>query len=138
MKKNKRRMGFANKVHKEIFYIIFFSALIPATIVAIALYYLIFNITAEEFSIPEAIAYHLIPAARRVIIILLFAAPVSLLAILTLAYKLTHKIVGPFDRVVKELNQCVEGNKRDHITIRKNDKFFPLVKSINKLLDKIK
>lgn len=137
-KKNRRRRFLANKLHKDIFYLVFFAALIPAVIVMVLLYYLIFNITADQFGIPEVIAYNLIPAARRVIIILLYAAPLSILAILMFAYKMTHKIVGPFDRIVRELDECAEGRKKDHIIIRKADKFSSLVKSINKLLDKIK
>lgn len=137
-KKNRRKRFLANKLHKDMFYLIFFAALIPAVIVTVLLYYLIFNITADQFGIPEVIAYNIIPAARRVIIILLYAAPLSIFVILMFAYKMTHKIVGPFDRIVRELDECAKGKKKDRIVIRESDKFSPLVKSINKLLDKIK
>lgn len=136
-KNNKRKRAFANKLHKEIFWFVFVAALVPAAIVMVLLYYLIFNITAEQMVIPEAIAYNLIPAAKKVIAILLFAAPICIGAILLLAYKLSHRIIGPFDRIVRELGECAEGRKKDHILIRKNDKFKPLVDKINKLLDKL-
>lgn len=137
-KKNKRRKFYANKLHKDIFTIVFIAAVIPATIVAVCLYYLIFYITAEQIAIPEAIAYNLIPAAKKVIKIVLFAAPVSILTILILARSITHKIIGPFDRIVRELDEHAKGKKEGHINIRRGDKFQPLVDKINKLLDRLR
>lgn len=136
-KNNKRKAAFANKIHKEIFLLVFAAALLPAIVVTVLLFYLIFNITAEQIVIPEAIAYNLIPAAKKVILILLFATPFSIFLILLFAYQLSHRIIGPFGRIIRELDECVEGKKRDHIVIRKNDKFLPLVDRINKLLDKL-
>jgi len=136
-KNNKRKRAFANKIHREIFWLVFLAALLPASIVMVLLYYLIFNITAEQMVIPEAIAYNLLPAAKRVIVILLFAAPLCIAAILIFAYNISHRIIGPFDRIVKELGECVEGKKKNHILVRKNDKFKPLVDKINKLLDRL-
>ena len=137
-RKNKRKKFFANKMHRDIFLFVFLASLLPAIIVTICLYYLIFSVTASQFAFPEAIAYNIIPAARKVILILLVTAPVSILVILIFAHKITHTIIGPFDRIVKELDECIKGTREEHITIRKTDKFWPLVNRINKLLDKFK
>lgn len=137
-KNNKRKRAFANNLHKEIFWLVFIAALVPAAIVTALLYYLIFNITAEQMVIPEAIAYNLIPAAKKVIAILLFSAPACIVAILFFAYKISHRIIGPFDRIVNELDKRAEGREKGPILIRKNDKFKPLVDKINKLLDRLK
>lgn len=134
--KNKRKKIFANKIHMEIFLLVFLASVLPATIVAIALYYLIFGITADQLAIPEAIAYHILPAARKVVIILLFSAPISILILLFLVYKITHRIIGPFDRIVRELDEYADGKRRDPIIVRKGDKFEILVEKINKLLNK--
>lgn len=136
--KNKRRAFFANKLHKELFLLIFLSILLPSGIITVALYYLIFNIVASQFGIPEAIAYNLIPAANKVVFILLTVAPVSILAILVFAHRVTHKIVGPYERIIRELDECIDGKRKTHLVIRKADRFLPLVNSINKLLDKVK
>ena len=135
--KNQRKKTFANKLHKEIFLIIFLAAFLPAGVVAVCLYYLIFGVTAEQFAIPEVIAYNIIPASRKVTTILAVAGPITILAILLAAHKITHRIVGPFDRIVRELGECAEGKKKSHITVRKGDKFQPLTDKINKLLDKL-
>lgn len=133
--RNRRSRFFANVIHKEIFLLVFFASLLPAFIVTILLYYLIFNITAEQVGIPEAIAYTILPAAQKVMIILAISAPVAIVMMLVFAHQVTHRIVGPFDRVVRELDECLKGTKKDHIMLRKNDKFEPLVGRINLLLD---
>ena len=136
--REKRKKLFANKMHRDIFLLILLASLLPAIIVAICLYYLIFSVTASQFAIPEAIAYNIIPAAKKVTFILLVAAPISILVMLIFVYKITHKIIGPFDRIVQELDECMKGKREGRIVIRKADKFWPLVQRINKLLDKLK
>lgn len=136
--KNRRKKLFANKLHRNIFLIVSLASLLPVIIVSICLYFLIFNVTAQEVGIPEAVAYIIIPAAKKVTIILLTAAPLTILAILILAYNMAHRIVGPFDRVAKELDQVIEGKLKGHLTVRRTDKIWPLVQRINRLLDNIK
>ncbi len=137
-KNNRRKKIFANKMHKEILSIVLLAAFLPTIIIAISLYYLIFGVTSAQIGIPEAIAYNIIPAARRVVTISLVATPVVILAILILAYKITHKIIGPFNRIVKELDESIEGKKHGPIIVRTGDKFMPLVARINRLLGKLK
>jgi len=137
MKKNNRRRNFfANKIHKDIFIIVSLASIIPATITTIAMYYLVFNITAAQIGIPEAIAYNLIPAAQKVLIILLISTPICIGILLNIAYKISHKAVGPFDRIIRELDARIKGTQKGPITVRKGDKFQPLVNKINKLLTK--
>lgn len=135
-KNNKRYRTFANKLHREIYSTIVAAALVPCFVITIALYYVIFNIMAGQLAIPEAIAYNIIPAAKKVSLILILAAPASIFIILLLAYRITYNILGPFDRIVRELDECAKGQKLNHIAIRKKDKFKPLVDGINKLIDK--
>ena len=135
---NKRKRIFANRMHRDLFLMILLASLLPTIIVTICLYYLIFSVTASQFAIPEVIAYNLIPAAKKVTIIIFLTAPASILIIMILAHKIAHKIIGPFDRIVRELDEYIGGKKVGHIVIRKNDKFLPLVERINKLLDRLK
>jgi nitrogen fixation/metabolism regulation signal transduction histidine kinase len=136
--KDRRKKFFANPLHRQTFMLVFIAALIPAVVVTICLYYLIFGITSTEVGFPEAIAYNIMPAAERVTAILLITAPLALLIILFFAYKITHRIVGPFDRIVYELDAHIKDRRVGHIKIRKSDKFHALVEKINKLLDKIR
>lgn len=140
MKKNenkRKKVIFANRLHKEVLLLVFLAAIIPAIVVSLCLYYLIFNITASEIGIPEFIAYNVIPAAQKVTFILLVSAPTIILLILIFAYKVSHRIVGPFDRIIRELDETIEGKRKGPIVLRKGDKFLPLVERINKILAKI-
>lgn len=111
--------------------------LIPTVITAIGLFYLIFSLMVEEAGIPETVAYTVIPAAKRVVAILLPLVPVIMAAILVVAHMITHRIVGPFDRIVRELGQSLSGQRKGPIQLRTGDRFLPLVELINKLLEKI-
>ena len=135
-KNNKRYMTFANKLHREIFLTVLAAALLPCFVVTIALYYMIFNVMSGQLGIPEAIAYNIIPAARKVSLYLIWAAPLSVFIILLIAYRITFRIIGPYDRIVRELDEVAKGKKDTHVVIRKKDKFQPLVDGINKLIDK--
>ena len=137
MLRNRGKVFFANQMHRNLFFLVFFASLVPTIITAIFLFYLIFNITADQVGIPEAIAYNIIPAAHRVVGVLSILTPVIILGILIFAYKTTHKIVGPFDRIIRELDECIRGTREGPIMLRKNDKFWPLVEKINILLKKI-
>ena len=137
-KNNRRRRFFANKMHREMFILVFCAAFLPALITAVSLFYLIFYITAEQLAFPEAIVYNLIPVSQKVITILFIATPLSILAIIILAHNLTHRMIGPFDRIIRELNESINGRRQGPIILRKNDKFQPLVEKINILLEKLK
>jgi len=135
-KNRKRRFVFANQLHRQIFMLVSLAALLPAIILIVGLYYLIFGITANEVAMPEVLAYNIIPAAKKVVSVLLLITPAIIVGILAWAYNITHSIIGPFDRIVRELDERITGKIIGHILIRKKDKFWPLVERINKLLDK--
>ena len=117
------------------FWLFVCASIIPMLVTAVILFYLIFYIIAEQFVFPEAIAYNIIPAAQKVLAILLVVMPLTILIILKFAHKITYRIVGPFDRIVRELGDCIDGKKKDHIILRNKDKFQQMVDKINILLD---
>ena len=133
---NRRRRFFANRMHKDLFFIVVNAAVWPTLITAVFLYYLIFYITTEQIGIPEAVAANVIPAAKRVSGILWVLVPIIICAILFIAFKMTHRIMGPFDRIVRELDELIAGSKTTPIKIRDDDKFCPMVDRINTLLQK--
>ncbi len=131
-----RKQFFANELHKELFLTIFLAALVPAGVTALSIYFLIFNFVAEQMAFPDQIAYTLLPAAQKVLNVLLILMPFSIFVILWFAHKVAHAMVGPFDRLVRELDEHLQGSRQGYIILRKNDKFRPLVDKINLLLDK--
>jgi hypothetical protein len=136
-KTNYRKRFFANKMHGELFWLVFGAATIPALLTTIFLYYFIFNVTAEQVGIPETIAHHIIPAAREVTRVLVFVVPFTILVILLISHKVSHRIVGPFDRIVREMRENLDGQRKGPINLRKADRFAPLVEQINKMIQRI-
>jgi hypothetical protein len=138
MEKNKRKKKFmATPIQKKLLILIFASAVIPAGIAVVALYYLIFNLMAWQIGIPEAIAYNLIPVVKKVNLIIFIAIPIALLSIWFVALELSHRIAGPLFRLEKELDERIAGKTSGgEIKLRKKDELRPLVDKINKLINK--
>lgn len=135
MLKNKRKTKLLNvPFQKKVLFLIFLSAVIPTAIVAVCLYYLIFNMLAWQIGIPEAIAYNLMPVVRKVNFILLVSLPISLLVIWLIALELSHRIAGPLYRLERELEEVLSGKKHEPIKVRSKDELKSLVDKINKFL----
>jgi len=91
---------------------------------------------AWQLGIPEAIAYNLVPVARKVNLIILIALPVTLFVIWFMALELSHRIAGPLYRLEKEINERIEGKKSGPIQLREKDELKALADKINKLIIK--
>ena len=61
--------------------------------------------------------------------------PVLVTALLYWAFHGTNKLVGPIERITKELGQRIEGQKSGPIVLRPGDHLMPLVGKINWLLE---
>lgn len=137
MSQNKRKKKYiGTPLQKKILILIFASAVIPAGIVTICLYYLIFNMLAWQIGIPEAIAYNLIPVVTKVNMIILSALPVCLLIIWIIALELSHRIAGPIFRLEKELDARIAGEEYGPIKLRRKDELRTLAEKINKLVSR--
>jgi nitrogen fixation/metabolism regulation signal transduction histidine kinase len=134
---NKRKKKFVGtSLQRKLLILIFASAVIPAAIIAISLYYLVFNLLAYQMGIPEFIAYNLLPVVHKVNLIIFIAVPISLFLIWLVAIDLSNRIAGPIYRMERELNARLTGEKSGPISVRKKDEIRPLVEKINKLIQK--
>jgi len=137
METNKRARRFiGTPLQNKTLVLIFIAALVPAAIVAACLYYLIFNMLAQQLGIPEAIAYHLLPVARKINLIILISLPVTLFIIWIMALELSHNIAGPIERLEKELDERIDKKKKGPIKLRKKDELKTIVEKINMLISK--
>jgi hypothetical protein len=136
---NMRRAKFINtSVQNKTLILVFIAAVVPMAIVAICLYYLIFNMLAWQLGIPEIIAYNLVPVARKVNMIILVSLPVALFIIWFAALELSHRIAGPVYRLEKELDKRLEDKETGPIQLREKDELKILADKINKLIQKTK
>ena len=135
MRNNKRRTKIIHdSFQKHLLIFIISSAIIPALVVGVCLYYLIFNLLANQMGIPEIIAYNLLPVLYKVNSIILIAIPISLIIIWFVALELSHRIAGPLHRIEKEIDDYLAGKKVGTITLRKKDELKSLAHKINRLL----
>jgi signal transduction histidine kinase len=137
MKNNKRRKKYLGSAfQKKMLFLVFVAAVIPAAIIAVCMYYLIFSMLAWQMVIPEAIAYNLMPVLKKVNLVIALSVPIILVLLWLVALELSHRVAGPLYRMEKELDEIIAGNKSAPIKLRKKDEFKILADKINKLIAK--
>ncbi len=137
-KDQKRKYFFANSLHRRLFWLFFLMGVVPALITAIGLYFFIFSITAQEIGFPEAIANYVLPAAWKVTQVLIVVVTAAIAVLLKIAHRMSHRMVGPYGRIVRELDECIAGTRAGPLKLRQADAFEPLVDRINTILKKLK
>ena len=114
------------------------SMVVPLIFVGGCLYYLIFNIMAEQIGIPEYIAQHMFPVISKVNLILLIGVPPLFILLIFWGIILSHRFAGPIERLESELKKVTEHEQYSHrIKVRRNDDMKPVVDAINGLLGKL-
>ncbi len=137
MQDNRRRKKYlGTSLQTKLLFLVFFSAIIPAAIVGLCMYYFIFSMLARQMMFPEAIAANLMPVLNRVNTVVIFVLPLSLVFIWVVVLELSHRIAGPLYRMEKDLEERIRGTKQGPIMLRKKDELKSLADKINKLMCK--
>ena len=110
---------------------------LPLLIVSAAVYYIIYYAVFSEMLIPEAVASTLLPAMRKVNVILLIAGPLVLYGILRTALIYSNRIFGPLPRIEKDLDRAIAGDYSVRLKTRGKDELGGFVDKINMLLDAV-
>ena len=126
-----------NPLQAKYLFLILLSILTPIFIVGGCLYYILFQIMAEQLAIPESIAYNLIPVLQRVNLILLIGMPPIVLLLLWWGVILTHKLIGPLERLEEDLRKISNGDYSMRVKIRKDDDLKPIADVINNIVEKL-
>ncbi len=126
-----------NRLERHYVRLIMISLLVPTLLTGGCLYYVIINLMAAELGIPEIIAYHLIPVAERINLFLLISLPLVFLLLYSVGLILARNLVGPIERIRRDLDLVVTGKKTDMLKLRKSDELKPLVDDINALLRRV-
>ncbi len=130
-------MFFANTMHRDIFLFVFLICFIFMSVTTLAVHYVIFNIASQQFGVPKAVAYYVFPTAQKITLSLSVILPLLLLFTLYFTSQIAQRIVGPFNRILRELEQNLSGERKGSLVVRKNDRFAPLIEKINALIEKI-
>jgi len=134
MEKIIRHRYFVNKA----FQLRFISfVIVPLIVVMVALYSIIYYSVFNEILIPEAIATTLLPAMKKVNIIIAVGMPIFLLILLRTILIYSNRIIGPLARLEKQLDKAISGDYSARIKARNKDELKSLIDKINMLLEKI-
>ncbi|MFC1675411.1 hypothetical protein ACFL1K_05975 [Candidatus Omnitrophota bacterium] len=139
MKTNKRSKKYlGTSFQKRLLILVFVSSAVPALIVAMCMYYMIFNLFARQLFIPEVIAFHLMPVLKQVTAVIIIVLPAALFLIWIYALNLSHRISGPVLRLERELHERITGIKSGPIELREEDELKSVSIKLNRLLRKWK
>ena len=134
MEKRKRRRYLVKKDMQFRYMALVF---IPLIMLLAGLYYLMYYAVLSQILIPEGIIVMLLPAMKKVNIVVAVSLPVILLLILRISLIYSNRIVGPIPRIEKEIDKVLAGDYSLRLKVRDKDELNKFVKKINMLLDKI-
>lgn len=84
-----------------------------------------------------AVNFRSLPIQPRNMIVLAAAVATmaSIFALFYWAYRITNKVLGPYERILRELDKVVDGRSRRALTVRDGDEMFAqLIERINVLM----
>jgi len=120
-----------NKFQKNLIYPVVVPCFLGCMILLFFLDYLYFDSNAVIFD-DEFVALKIIVVVCVVTIALIF------LFISFCIYFVSNRLVGPYDRIIRELDDIIAGRNKSPLKTRKKDKLFPeLLKRINILVERM-
>ncbi|MDP8259663.1 MAG: hypothetical protein P9L96_01455 [Candidatus Gygaella obscura] len=127
----------ANKYQKKVMMLVFWTALISIIISSVTIYLMSFLIIASEMPDKAFISLNIIPAAGKSAIVLVLLVIMWLMLIIAIAQRISNKLVGPIDRLYRDLDEIGKLGIKKHIHFRKGDDLSELATKINKIVDRI-
>ncbi len=75
---------------------------------------------------------------KAMVYLLLILLPLILMGGIFWAYYITSKVIGPFERLIRELDEILETGKKKHLQTRQGDRLAKeMLKRINALIDRM-
>ena len=123
-----------NRFQKPLINFILFPCTITFAVLFIYIGFLYYDVSAQisssGFSNPLMIDQKILS-----IIVILW---VLLFFVLWWAYRVSSQLMGSFERIIKELDECLAGKRKKHIYTRDKDELArELLKRINTMIDRL-
>lgn len=134
MAKRKRRRYFVNNTFQYRYIAV---VIVPLIMLMAGLYYIMYYSMFSEMLIPEAVVATLLPAMKKVNLVLLATLPITLFLIIRAALVDSNRVVGPVSRLEGELDMIIAGDRSVRLKIRAKDDLKPVVDRMNRVLDTI-
>ncbi len=110
---------------------------IPTVFVGGCLYYLIFQVLADQIAFPDVIARDLLPVIERINFLLAVGLPVVFIVLLTWAVVLSYRFVAPLERLEEDIKRIDEGDYSVRLQIREDHDLSPIAGVINDLVEQL-
>ncbi|MFA6078797.1 MAG: methyl-accepting chemotaxis protein [Candidatus Omnitrophota bacterium] len=110
---------------------------VPLVLLMSGLYYLIYYSVFTQMLIPEAVATTLLPAMKKVNIVVAVFVPIAMFLLLRAALVYSNRIIGPIPRLERELDKVLAGDYSARIKTRDNDELKHFVDKVNLLVEKM-
>ena len=120
----------ANAYERKILKMIFLSAGIPIIAVA-GFYYSLFNDLICAY-LRYDLASHFL---KQFLILTIFVLIFYFVFLGLISYRVVHRFVGAYPRVLRELDETLHQKLKRHIVLRKGDYAKELIDRVNKLID---
>ncbi|MBN1354559.1 MAG: methyl-accepting chemotaxis protein [Candidatus Omnitrophica bacterium] len=124
-----------NPLQRKYLVLILSSIMIPLFLAGGCFYYIMFQIMAEQLAIPESIAYNLIPVFHKINFLLIIGLTPTVVLLFILGVFLTHRLIGPLERLEDDLKKISQGDYTIRLKIRKDDDLRSIADVINKIID---
>ncbi len=137
MKKDYKRKLIANtnKYQRKIIWPIIIACLIAGAMAFFSLEYYVASIVNAKMLVFN----YDVTSFEWIIPTFLLGVGAILVFIIFWTYFMSNRIVGPFDRITRELDEVVEGKRKAAITTRDGDEMFDqLLKRINSVIERLK
>jgi len=130
MKRRGSLLTVKTKLQGHLMWLVFCSMAVPTLVLGIVVVMLLgypFDLFAG--ATPDA-------TRARVLLTLCVSSPVVLIGLLCWAFFLTNRIVGPVERMIRELDARLDGTASGPISLRPKDQLLPLAEKINLVIAK--
>jgi len=101
------------------------------------MYYFIFILVTGGVNVSEPIAYNIFPLLYKVNLMISVGIFVIFAVFLMVMFYISSKLIGPLERLKKELKQIAEGDLTHRIKMREKDDCFFIGELVNQILDRM-
>lgn len=130
MASKKRNLYNPTKYEKKVLLTIFLFATVPVLLV-IVFFFALFSDIIYSY-IGSGLADHFLD--RFLILALLIFLYYILFT--RMVFRFTNRLAGAYERLLRELDEIIEGTRKAHLHLRKDDYAQELIARVNKLIDK--
>ncbi len=136
VKRTRSLFTIKSKLQFKYAVVLLFCMLVPSVFIGICMYYFMFMIVSQGMGARGPIAYNLFPLLQKVNLIMSGGLFFILIVFLMIGVYISQKLIGPVERIKKDLKQIADGDMNHRIRMRKSDDFAFIAESVNKILDR--